>query len=252
MGYGDKKYTLTVKDPRTGEAITSGVLAMIYNAGTKTLSTLYSNDARTSLANPITRTQFAADDKVEFYTAQTTVDIFIADDKGNVSFIPSVSPTEHTLHLNRDGVNKCLVIPFSPNTSETDTGIDLPLNVWVYDAMIEVVTVDATETMDLGLLSTETAGDANGILTGVPMDTAGFIKPWSVTDSTTEDYVSSPYWGALMGIGTAGTSAATDQGQPGGPGHVISGSNARSITYTHSAGSDTAAGYIYVFFKHLR
>jgi len=57
--------------------------------------------------------------------------------------------------------------------------------------------------------------------------------------------------GALMGIGVTGTTTATDQGQPGGAGHIVTGANAVSLTYTPSS-SDTAAGYIYVFFKHLR
>lgn len=253
MGFGDVKYDLQVIDARNSEQITSGVLVFVYNAGTKTLSTIYSSESRVAKTNPISRSQFGTDQKVSFWSAQTSVDIFIADDKGNVSFIPSVTPTDHTLKLDRAGVNKCMIAPFTFNNNvETDTGLDFPLNSWIHSAMVETVDTDATETIDVGLLSSETAGDANGILAAVPISSAVFTKPWTVTDTTTEDYVTTPYWGALMGLGSAGTSAANDFGQPGGVGHVISGSNAKSLTYTCSAGSDTATGYIYVFFRHLR
>lgn len=246
-------YDLSVVDPRTGEAITSGVYVFVYDAGTKTLSTIYASGSAVAKTNPITRTQFGTDTKITFWSASTSHDIFVADDKGNVSFVPSVTRYDHVLPLNRDGVDKCFVAPFVFNAggTETDTGLDFPLNVWIYSAAVEVVTLDATETLGVGLLSTETAGDADGILAGVSLASAAFIKPYTITDTSTEDYVTSPYWGALMGLGSAGTSAANDFGQPGGPGHIVSGSNARSLVYIPSS-SDTAAGYIYVYFRHLR
>lgn len=253
MGFGDFKYSLTVVDARTKEPITSGVYGFVYTAGSKTLATIYSNEGRGAKTNPITRTQFGTDQALTFFTSTSTVDIFVADDRGNVSFLPSVSNTEHVVELNRDGVDKCFVAPFLFNTggTETDTGLDFPLDVWIYNAMVEVVTADATETVAVGLLSSETAGDADGILVGIPLDNTGFIKPYTITDTTTEDYVTSPRFGALMGLGSAGTSAANDFGQAGGPGHVVSGSNARSLVYLPST-SDTGDGYIYVFFRHLR
>ena len=251
--FGDYGFDLTIKDPRTGEAVTSGCLVFVYTAGTKTLATIYSNDARTAKTNPISRTQFALDDKISFWAAASTVDLFIADDKGNVTFIPSVAVTDHVILLNRDGVDKCFVAPFAFNASgaEVDTGLDFPLNVKIYDAAVEVVDTDSGETVDIGLLSSETAGDADGILVGASLTSAAFIQLWAVTDSTTEDFIASPKKGALMGVGSAGTSAANDFGSSGGPGHIVSGSNAKSLVYNVSS-SDTGTGYIYVFFKHLR
>lgn len=250
MSFGDLHYTLSVKDLRTGEEITSGVSAYVYDAGTKTLSTLYSNSVRGAFTNPVTFTAFS--NRLDFWGSATTYDIFLADDKGNTSFIPSVAPTDHTLTLNRDGVDKCFIFPFSANTSETDTGLDFPKNVWIYDVALEVVTVDASETMDVGILSSETSGDANGLAAAMSVATAGWVRLYAITDTTTEDHVATPYKGALMGLGTAGTSTANDTGNHGGLGHVVTSSSGQSLTYTHSAGTDTAAGYGYVFFKHLR
>ena len=252
MSFGDKHYVANVKDARTGDDVTTGCFTFVYDAGTKTLATLYANDARTSLANPITRTRFATDGKLDFYAAGVTVDIFINDALGNEAFIPGFSPTDHSILLDKTGVDKHLIAAHATETTETDTALDFPYGVEIYRVMVEVVTIDATETIDVGLLSSETAGDANGLLALAALGTAGFIQPWDISDTTTEDFTSPAYYGALMGTGTAGTSAANDTGNPGGSGHIVTGANAVSLTYTCSAGSDTAAGYIHAWFRHLR
>mgnify|MGYP003488493985 FL=1 len=253
MGFSDQKYILTVKDSRTLEPITTGCYVFVYDAGTKTLSTLYKNSARATLANPITRAQFAIDQKVSFYSTQTSVDVFVADEKGNVSFVPSVTPNDKNIILNRDGVVKCLVAPwvFNAGGTETDTGLDFPINTLVTDVLVEVVTVDATETLNVGLLSSETAGDVDGLAALVSIANAGFIRPWVVTDGTNEDFIATPYKGALIGLGSAGTDVANDFGSTGGYGHIVTGTNARSLVYQPSS-SDTGAGYLYAFFRHLR
>lgn len=253
MGFGHYKYDITVKDTRTGEPITSGVYAFVYTAGSKTLATLYSNTSATSKTNPITRTQFAADDMITFFCAASSVDIYINDELGNSAFVAGVTPTDHVIYLARTGTDKCLVVPYVFNNNvETDTGLDIPLHSYIHDVVVEVVTTDATETIDVGLLSSETEGDANGLVTLLPISTAGMIRLWGTTDTTTEDYISTSYKGALLGIGATGSVTATDCGQSGGPGHVILPSKAASLTYTCSAGSDTGAGYIHVFFKQMR
>lgn len=243
-----------VEDLDTGAQITTGVTAFVYQAGTKTLATLYTNKTRTSLANPITRAQFAIDDQVAFYTAETSVDIYINDSQGNEKWLFGVTPTnQHAIKLDRSSSTKHLVIPFgASDDTETDTGIDLPLDCIVVDAGIEVVTQDATETIAVGLLSSETNGDADGLLVGVSVATAGYVKPLAVTTGGTETYWSTTSYGSLMGVGIVGTNTASDFGVPGGTGHVVTGSNARSITYTGSAGTDTAAGYIHLWFNLIR
>src|SRR6266702_995303 len=74
--YGDSQYQFSVVDQKsftaTGEAgtsftLSSGVLVFVYDAGTKTLSTIYSDRKRTAKTNPISRAQFATDGGVLFY-----------------------------------------------------------------------------------------------------------------------------------------------------------------------------------------
>lgn len=260
MGFRPNLYQISLLDQKALDGhssdgnITSGALVFVYDAGTKTLSTVYSDE---KLANtkttPISRATFATDGMITFYSTAGSHDLFIALDDGSVARYSGVTPTTHALKINKDGVQKCMVFPmvFNAGGTEVDTGLDLPKNVKVFDVALEVVTVDATETVSIGLLSTETAGDADGYMLATSVATAGFYQLYEITDGATEDYISAVRAGALIGIGSTGTNAANDFGQPGGSGHIVTGANATSISYQPSS-SDTFAGYGYVFFRHLR
>lgn len=257
MGFNDNFYEIEVEDQLSMEAsgegkLSADCLVFVYDAGTKTLSTIYSDDDRTALTNPISRSQFGTDEGIKFYSGSTSHDLVIAHSDGSVARYASVGTSRKSLYLNRDGVAKHLIIPFSASTSETDTGIDLPYGVRVEDVQVEVVTVDATEDMDVGLLSSEPAGDADGFINGVSVANAGYIANEAYTVGSNDTYLSASTNGALMGSFLAGADTATDTGTFYKPGHVVTGSNAVSVTYTGSAGTDTAAGYIHIFFRHLR
>lgn len=261
MGLGLNKYEITIQNQRSIDGhsndglVSSGVLVVIHDAGTSTQSTIYSNGTAPLAAktNPISRSQFATDGKIEFYSYAESHDIFIADNRGNTCKYFAVTPNVHTLGLNTDGPSKLLVIPFgvSDNT-EVDTGIDLPADVVVTECWTEVTTNDTGETLAVGLLSTESGGDADGLLASVDVGTAGYVKPYVITAGTTETYVSTTYYGAMMGPVTAGSNSALDFGIAKGFGHFSNSVTAKSISYTGSSGSDTAAGLIYVRFEHLK
>lgn len=81
----------------------------------------------------------------------------------------------------REAVHKTAVIPieFGDGTTETDTGFDLPADGMVLKVWLNVKTVEVTggtPTVDVGLLSSESGGDADGFLDGVSNATAGLIK----------------------------------------------------------------------------
>lgn len=253
------KYELQIADERSYLStqpeglITTGCLVMVYDAGTKTLGTIYSDVLSTAKTNPISRSQFATDGKLVFFSASSSVDITVAHSDGSIGKYLSVTPFHHTLYLQRGGVQKCLIFPMIYNAggTETDTGIDLPYNVHVHDVLVEVVDVDATETVDVGLLSSETAGDADGFIAALSVASAGFIKPHVNTAGGNETYVSTAKYGVLMGPAIVGTDVDKDNGIARGFGHIVSGSNAVSVTYTPSS-SDTFTGYGYIWFRHLR
>lgn len=72
---------------------------------------------------------------------------------------------------------KVLSIPFTKNTSETDTTVNLPVGAVVLEAYVDVVTEVAEATIDVGMLSSESGGDADGLIDGASCATAGKILP---------------------------------------------------------------------------
>lgn len=260
--YGDKQYQLSVVDQKSynavGEAgtsftLSSGVLVFVYDAGTKTLSTIYSDRKRTAKTNPISRTQFATDAGVLFYGASASYDIYLAHTDGSVAFYGGVSPLEHRLPLSRTGADRLLVFPmvFNSGGTEVDTGLDLPLGSLVYDAWVNVTTVDATETVDVGLLSSGTNGDADGFLAAVSVATAGVPARFTYTTGSNETYLSAVTYGALLAARSLGNDVATDVGSFGRLQHFVTGSNTTRVTYTPST-SDTFVGYGYIAYKILQ
>lgn len=65
-------------------------------------------------------------------------------------------------------------IPFSKQTSEYDTSFVLPTGAVVKDVMIEVATASNSATIDVGILSTEVGGDADGFIDGESIAATGF------------------------------------------------------------------------------
>lgn len=257
--FADYKYVIDINDQRqldgysNSGAITTGVYTFVYTAGTKTLATIYSNQARGSRSNPITRAQFLTDGKLVFYSSAASHDLFVAHSDGSVAFYAGVTPQTHQLKISRTNVEKCLIFPmlFIAGGTEVDTTLDLPYGALVHDAKIEVVDVDATETCDMGLLSSETSGDADGFLAAVSVATAGIPANITYTVGSNETYLSASTYGVLLASKSVGTDVNTDVGSLGRLTHYVTGANAVSVTYTPST-SDTFTGYGYVFFKHLR
>jgi len=77
-----------------------------------------------------------------------------------------------------------LKIPFVKNATVADTGIDIPANVGIVDAWVEVTTAAGGATIDVGFENAVESGDLDGLLDGITCAAAGKITP--VTNSTTE------------------------------------------------------------------
>lgn len=112
----------------------------------------------------------------------------------------------------------------STAATEKDTGFKLPIGALVSPFQAVVVkAIDATETIDFGILSTET-GDADGFGVAAPVGVLGTIGLKSAATATR---------GALIGAGTL------DRGYA-----VLS--TGVSVSYTTSAGSDTGHGFLLI------
>lgn len=70
-------------------------------------------------------------------------------------------------------IYKTAVIRCDAQTAETDTNFTLPTNAIVKDAWLNVITVDATETVDVGTAGT--SNDPNGFLAAASLATAGLV-----------------------------------------------------------------------------
>lgn len=178
-----------------------------------------------------------------FYVADSvaSVDLYIMAPGGQFVVRRGAIPGMNEIAVDTRVLNQVAVIPFSASDStaaaEKDTGFDLPLysQVMPFPA-IRVTTIDATETIDVGLLSSETAGDADGFLALASVATAGLVKGTIINGT--------PTLGALMYV-----QDSANAGDESREGHVITGSNATSITYTLTAGSDTAEGFIFLQYQ---
>ena len=119
-------------------------------------------------------------------------------------------------------IEKTAVIRCDAQTTETQTGFTLPTNAIVKDVLINVITVDATETVDVGTQGT--SNDPNGYLAAVSLATAGLVRGSLADGSVT--------LGALLFEITEATTAAAR--------NVDITAGGDPISYTCSAGSDTA------------
>lgn len=135
---------------------------------------------------------------------------------------------------------KEIEITAAPTGSEQDTGFDLPQNCIVFDVFVKSRVAEATgatKTIDVGLLSSETAGDADGFLKAIDVSATGLKGGVATyTDGASQNYVSANTIGALLFDGLVGSNAAGEAGTINRTPHLVTGSNAKSVTYT--AGSN--------------
>ncbi len=141
-----------------------------------------------------------------------------------------------------DGVIGIVKIPITvvAATTEQDTNYDLPANSVIVDCVVKCRTAEVTgttKTIDVGILSTESGGDADGLLDGVDVSATG-IKRGVVT--ITSGTWASTTRGALLREFVAGTNA-DDRGLYSEKYHVV-GSASRSISY--SLGSNNFAEFV--------
>jgi len=135
----------------------------------------------------------------------------------------STSDTDKSkLNATTKFIERTAVIRCDAQTAETDTGFTLPALAIVKDVYLNVITVDATETVDVGTAGT--SNDPNGFLDAVSLGTAGIVYG-SLADAAVTR-------GALLYEITEATTAAARR-------PCVTASS-DPVSYTCSAGSDTA------------
>lgn len=227
-------YEVQIQNLNTGDSlITAGGTVHVAQAGLPDLQDIYDADTLLAATNPLTPVR----GKIRFATLATvaSVDLYGIDADGRFFVRKGVKPGAVTEIYPDDGTHQVAVIPFSvadaTAATEKDTGFDLPLHAVVESAGVHVTAADATETIDVGVLSSETAGDADGFLVAASVAATGRVLGLLIGTDTR---------GALLREDTNAASVFVPKGHP------FTGSDGRSISYTLSAGSDTAKGFIHL------
>lgn len=222
-----KNYKIQLADHRTGALIQdSGGDVYVAKDGANGKETLLNADG-SALANPVALNNglldFWVGDSVNF------VDLYIQAPGGHFVVMESVGPSgPNEIFIDQGQKTGVMVIPFdiadTTAAVETDTGFNEPANALMLpNAAVSVVDIDAAETIDVG-----TTTDPNGFLAALSVAVAGVIKGTLVNGAKT--------LGALLFVQSGGTA-----GDDAPEAHVGAADN---ITYTLTAGSDTATGKI--------
>lgn len=140
--------------------------------------------------------------------------------------------------------------------AETDTGWDLPASSFVMDVFVKVITAEATEstkTIDIGLLSSESGGDADGFANELSVAATGLVRPnVVVTAGGTETYYSSVTTGELLRAGyIVGTNSGSDFGLFAPKWHDTDSTTARSVTWTASGNQTEFVGDLFIMYVEV-
>ncbi len=230
-------FDLQVVDQYTGKSIfASGGKAIVTLAGAFTNATLYNPDDNfAALTQPVSlsrgKLRFAIATGVAGQTTQPTADVY-GTAPGGFAFqcydCKAGDPIE--VPIDTHNLDQYMVCPFSfasgTVASEYDTGLDFPSRAIISPfSSILVNTADSGIVLDVGLLSSESGGDADGLLDGVSLTSAVAVVPqWAATSTA----------GALVRESQDTASTFTPRHYP-----VAA---AVSLTFTVASGGDTGNG----------
>ncbi len=225
--------------PEGPAALVAGGTFIITLANSPDRATLFNADDQAALANPVTATR----GKIRFATAETVTAVDLYGFTADGCFIVQKglrAGGSSEIFYDAGRVNQCAVVPFHFSdftiAAEADTGLDFPVGAVVLPTpFVRVTAADATETIDVGLLSSESGGDADGFIVAASVGTVGLSVLGLLVGTDT--------LGALLKEDTNGSSVLVPKGHPI--------ATARSIVLLLSTGSDTAEGFIYLPYLRL-
>ena len=222
-----RNFNSQLKSLITGGMIASagGFVYVTATGGTAKASLLDADGA--ALSNPLALTNGSFDFNVG------NVDLYIQSPTGHFSVVKNVAASGNSdVLVDTSQASTTMVIPFNVadqtgDATETLCGFTL-VGAVQPNVAVDVVTVDATETIDVGTDSSD-SGDADGFLDAAIVAVAGYIKGSVIASAHT--------LGAKLYVldsANAGDDAPEqDVSQIG-----------KEVSYTLSTGSDTAAGFI--------
>lgn len=219
----EKRYKFNLTDDLGKNITTAGGFVYVTNAGSPQHAGLFDASGTAITGGAVA----FSNGEVEFQVDKDDepLDIHIYAPTGHYKVLESVTGNPYaTVAINTDPTISVWRVPFSildsgvSAASEYDTGIDVPIGALVSPRGIglKVTAADATETIDVGFVTT----DANGLLATASVATAAVVAGDAATSTL----------GALLA--TTGNE------------HDYAVTAAQNLSFTLTAGSDTAEGYI--------
>lgn len=149
---------------------------------------------------------------------------------------------------------KVIAFTAAASTAETDTSFDLPDNGIVHDVWGKITAASsAGGTLQVGLLSSSSGGDASGFMISVGTSTTGDIRGGftSSTSGAAGDFITGVTRGALLAIHSSGSTGADDPGMYAEKPHLCSSVTAKSVTWTTNSSGTTLAGRLYILYTQV-
>lgn len=214
----------------------SGGFVVVSKLSDPLKATLYTS-AGAAQANGLALTAGGAEFYIDDAVDTAGVDLFIMSPSGHFVCKFGVLPGSIDIGVDLNNRRQELICPFAAAdvtaATETSTGFTFPRSIIESPNVgIFVTAIDATETLDVGLLSTETGGDADGIMAAISVATLNEVVATLLDGAQT--------LGALLRVASTGATVLVPRG------FYCRGAAtfARTLVITTSAGSDTGKGYI--------
>lgn len=230
-------HDIQLQDMATGLTVNAAGGGFIVTvAGDTARVPLFNADTFAPLAQPVAPVR----GKIRFATLATVevVDLYGFAPGGQFIARRGVTPGGTTeIMVDSQELKHVAQIPFAAAdftaNVENDTGLDMPLHALVLPfPAVRVINAEGGRTIEVGLLSSEAAGDADGFVDAVSLAAAGLVD--CATSGT-------PTLGALL-VQNFGTTPAVNVRDA----HAVTGNNARSITITPSASTASARALIMI------
>ena len=235
---GNIRYQLSLQE-RTlgglmaGPAITgSGGVVMACKPGTAQKASLFDANG-VAVANPFPLTRGGATFFVTNAQGLLGLDLYVqAPDGQQLQEYATFGDSLLDLPVDRHNRRQLMMVPFSLADSvaatEKDSGMILPAKAIIQvDVGIEVITLEAAKTLNVGTLSSQAGGSATAFITGLSVAAAGLKLAQSLATKTR---------GGKFADGAAGS---PDMGYA-----VDANPAAVNVSYTLSAGTTVAEGII--------
>jgi len=144
---------------------------------------------------------------------------------------------------------KKIAVAAGDHSTWVDSGWDLPAKALVLDTFIDVTTLQAGKTVNIGTKAAESGGDADGFAVGLSLAATGIVRPGVTLDSTYESYFDTNTRGALLSEFVQG-SGTDDRGLYLEKPYPSTANTAKSVGYQTNT-TVTAVFDIYIVYVEL-